>query len=172
MMLGISAPMLSIFTEICKLVTVQYLLEQSLISHLSCNGYQKPLTGQKWYTAAQASIKWLFVIVHSLQKLFRMKKINQTYLTRAWTILEQVVGEPDITTIGSAVRTNSQSRWTCEITGEKQWNIWTSCTEDNTVGGGNGERFISDGEPGAVRAPTLLLWLGMWAWNTQYTITC
>lgn len=93
--------------------------------------------------------------------MFRTKEIKWTHLTSAWTISEQVAGEPAITTIGSAVRTNSHSKWTCEIMGEKQWNIWTSCTEDSTVGGGNGERFFSDGKPGTAGTPTLLLWLGM-----------
>jgi hypothetical protein len=99
--------------------------------------------------------------------MFITKNLKCTYLTSAWTISEQVVGDPAITTIGSAVRTNSQSRWTCEITGEKQRNMWTSCTEDNTVGVGNGERFMSEAEPGSAVTPTLLQWLGIWACNTQ-----
>lgn len=116
--------------------------------------------------------EWFLELWHIPEKMFRTKNLKCTYLTSAWTISEQVVGDPAITTIGSAVRTSSQSRWTCEITGEKQRNMWTSCTEDNTVGVGNGERFMSEVEPGTAVTPTLLLWLGMWACNTQqhYTI--
>jgi len=111
--------------------------------------------------------EWFLELWLIPEKMFRTRNLKFTYLTSAWTISEQVVGEPAITTIGSAVRTNSQSRWIWEITGEKQRNMWTSCTEDNTVGVGNGQRFMSEVEPGTAVTPTLLLWLGMWACNTQ-----
>lgn len=83
------------------------------------------------------------------------------YLTRAWTISEQVVGDAAITTMGSPMSTNSHKRWMCEITVEKHRNKFTSWIERRTVGRDCTTVVDFEGELNVVVLHGLLLCIGM-----------
>jgi hypothetical protein len=77
---------------------------------------------------------------------------------------EQTVGEGAITMMGSAVSTSSQSRCTCDNTGQKFLNKFTSCTETLKVGEGVVVRLLL-GELGDTRQ---LVLLGICVCNTNF----